>query len=68
MTVAPKNEPVILITGGGSVTALVFTPENATLVVSGRRAEVRRALADRLRSLGEEAEFTRQCAPGERCA
>ena len=59
MTVDPANEPVILITGGGSATALIFTSEDATLVVSGRRAEVRRALADRLRFRGEEAGFTR---------
>lgn len=57
------NNPVVLITGAltgiGRATALAFAQEGARIVVSGRRDEEGRALADELRDLGAEAEFVR---------
>nr|WP_321983411.1 glucose 1-dehydrogenase [uncultured Lichenicoccus sp.] len=55
------TDQVVLITGAltgiGRATALAYAHERAKLVVSGRRAEVGRALASQLRDLGTEAEF-----------
>ena len=55
------NQPVVLITGAltgiGRATALAFARDKARIVVSGRRAEEGRQLAEELRSLGAEAEF-----------
>ena len=55
------NTPTILITGAltgiGRATALAFAREGARLVVSGRREEAGRQLADELRALGAEAQF-----------
>jgi NAD(P)-dependent dehydrogenase (short-subunit alcohol dehydrogenase family) len=52
---------VVLITGAltgiGRATSLAFARNGAHLVVSGRRDDVGRALADELRALGAEAEF-----------
>ena len=57
------NSKVVLITGAlagiGRATAIAFAKEGARLVVSGRREEAGRALADELRALGAEAEFVR---------
>jgi NAD(P)-dependent dehydrogenase (short-subunit alcohol dehydrogenase family) len=53
--------PVVLITGAltgiGRATALAFARDRARLVVSGRRPEDGRQLAEALRGLGAEAEF-----------
>lgn len=53
--------PVVLITGAlsgiGRAAAIAFANDKARVVVSGRRAEAGRALAEELRSLGAEAEF-----------
>lgn len=53
--------PVVLITGAltgiGRATAIAFARERARVVVSGRRVEEGRQLADELRALGAEARF-----------
>src|SRR5580692_11445591 len=55
--------PVVLITGAltgiGRATALAFAHEGARIVVSGRRDDAGRELADELRALGVEAEYLR---------
>jgi NAD(P)-dependent dehydrogenase (short-subunit alcohol dehydrogenase family) len=55
--------PVVLITGAltgiGRATAFAFAKEGARLVVSGRRDEEGKKLADELRKMGAEAEFFR---------
>jgi NAD(P)-dependent dehydrogenase (short-subunit alcohol dehydrogenase family) len=55
------SAPVTLITGAltgiGRATALAFAKEGATVVVSGRREAVGKALEVELRSLGTEAAF-----------
>jgi NAD(P)-dependent dehydrogenase (short-subunit alcohol dehydrogenase family) len=55
------DKPVILITGAltgiGRASAVAFARKGASVVVSGRRDEVGKALAEELRSLGSEAEF-----------
>jgi len=55
------SKPVVLITGAltgiGRATAVAFAREGARLIVSGRREEDGRALAQELRGLGAEAEF-----------
>jgi NAD(P)-dependent dehydrogenase (short-subunit alcohol dehydrogenase family) len=57
------NQPVVLITGAltgiGRATALAFAREGHRVVVSGRRDEAGKALADELRALGAEAEYLR---------
>ncbi|WP_158807467.1 SDR family NAD(P)-dependent oxidoreductase [Beijerinckia sp. L45] len=57
------NNPVVLITGAltgiGRATALAYAQEGARLVVSGRREDAGRALADELRKIGAEVEFIR---------
>jgi NAD(P)-dependent dehydrogenase (short-subunit alcohol dehydrogenase family) len=57
------SAPVVLITGAlagiGRATALAFAREGARVVVSGRRDDVGRDLAEELRTLGAEAEFIR---------
>ncbi|WP_162068337.1 glucose 1-dehydrogenase [Burkholderia sp. THE68] len=56
-----KDTPVVLITGAlsgiGRAAAIAFAKKKATVVVSGRRADVGQQLVDELRSLGAEAEF-----------
>lgn len=56
-----SNSPVVLITGAlsgiGRAAAIAFGMEKARVVVSGRRADAGRKLAEELRSLGAEAEF-----------
>jgi NAD(P)-dependent dehydrogenase (short-subunit alcohol dehydrogenase family) len=56
-----KDTPVVLITGAlsgiGRAAAIAFAKEKATVVVSGRRADVGQQFVDELRSLGAEAEF-----------
>ena len=53
--------PVVLITGAltgiGRAAAFAFARENARIIVSGRRAEEGRKLAEELIALGVEAEF-----------
>ncbi|MEQ5843657.1 glucose 1-dehydrogenase [Paraburkholderia acidicola] len=53
--------PVVLITGAltgiGRATAIAFAREKVRVVVSGRRVEEGRQLADELRALGTEAQF-----------
>jgi gluconolactonase len=55
--------PVVLITGAltgiGRATSLAFAREGARIVVSGRRDEEGKELAEELRGLGAEAEFRR---------
>ena len=55
------EKPVILITGAltgiGRASALAFAKKGANVVVSGRRDEAGKELADELRSFGSEAEF-----------
>jgi NAD(P)-dependent dehydrogenase (short-subunit alcohol dehydrogenase family) len=55
------NNPVILITGAltgiGRAAALAFARKGAAVVVTGRRDEAGKALAEELRALGAEAEF-----------
>jgi NAD(P)-dependent dehydrogenase (short-subunit alcohol dehydrogenase family) len=53
--------PVILVTGAltgiGRAAAVAFAKKGAKVVVSGRRDEAGKALAEELRSFGSEAEF-----------
>ncbi|HKR39089.1 MAG TPA: glucose 1-dehydrogenase [Paraburkholderia sp.] len=55
------TQPVVLITGAltgiGRATALAYARDKARVVVSGRRDEPGRALADELRELGAQAEY-----------
>jgi NAD(P)-dependent dehydrogenase (short-subunit alcohol dehydrogenase family) len=55
------DKSVILITGAltgiGHAAALAFARKGATVVVTGRRDEAGKALAEELRALGAEAEF-----------
>ena len=55
------DKSVILITGAltgiGRAAALAFARNGATVVVTGRRDEAGKALAEELRALGAEAEF-----------
>lgn len=55
------HQPVVLITGAltgiGRATAFAFAREKARVVVSGRRVEEGRQLAQELRDTGGEAEF-----------
>jgi NAD(P)-dependent dehydrogenase (short-subunit alcohol dehydrogenase family) len=55
------DKPVILITGAltgiGRAAAVAFARKGATVVVTGRRDEAGKALAEELRALGAEAEF-----------
>jgi NAD(P)-dependent dehydrogenase (short-subunit alcohol dehydrogenase family) len=55
------NQPVVLITGAltgiGRASAVAFANEGATVVVSGRRDDVGKALAEELRATGAQAEF-----------
>jgi len=55
------DKSVILITGAltgiGRAAALAFARKGATVVVTGRRDEAGKALAEELRGLGAEAEF-----------
>jgi len=55
------NNPVILITGAltgiGRAAAVAFARKGAAVVVTGRRDEAGKALAEELRALGAEAEF-----------
>lgn len=55
------DKTVVLITGAlsgiGRASAIAFAKKGATVVVSGRRDEPGKALAEELRSLGSEAEF-----------
>ena len=57
------SNPVVLITGAltgiGRATAFAFAQEGYRIVVSGRRDEPGRALADELRSLDVQVEFVR---------
>jgi NAD(P)-dependent dehydrogenase (short-subunit alcohol dehydrogenase family) len=55
------TQPVVLITGAltgiGRATAFAFARDKASVVVSGRRVEEGRQLAEALRATGIEAEF-----------
>jgi NAD(P)-dependent dehydrogenase (short-subunit alcohol dehydrogenase family) len=55
------DKPVILITGAltgiGRAAAVAFARKGATVVVTGRRDEAGKSLAEELRALGVEAEF-----------
>jgi NAD(P)-dependent dehydrogenase (short-subunit alcohol dehydrogenase family) len=55
------DKPVILITGAltgiGRASAVAFAKKGAKVVVSGRRDEAGKALAEELRALGTQAEF-----------
>jgi NAD(P)-dependent dehydrogenase (short-subunit alcohol dehydrogenase family) len=56
-----NDSPVVLVTGAlsgiGRATAIAFANEKARLVISGRRLEEGRKLAERLRSSGADVEF-----------
>ncbi|MBN3755990.1 SDR family NAD(P)-dependent oxidoreductase [Paraburkholderia sp. Tr-20389] len=56
-----NEQTVVLVTGAlsgiGRATALAFARSKARVMISGRRADEGRALADTLRSLGAEAAF-----------
>lgn len=56
-----NDSPVVLVTGAlsgiGRATAVAFSREKARLVISGRRPEEGKRLADELRSFGAEVEF-----------
>jgi len=58
-----NTQPVVLITGAltgiGRATALAYARDKARVVVSGRRDEAGRALAEELRALGGEVEYIR---------
>jgi NAD(P)-dependent dehydrogenase (short-subunit alcohol dehydrogenase family) len=55
------NQPVVLITGAltgiGRASAVAFANKGATVVVSGRRDDVGKALVEELRATGAQAEF-----------
>ena len=55
------TKPVVLITGAltgiGRAAAVAFAQKGANVVVTGRRDEAGKALAEELRALGTEAEF-----------
>jgi NAD(P)-dependent dehydrogenase (short-subunit alcohol dehydrogenase family) len=55
------DKPVVLITGGltgiGRASAVAYAKNGASVVVSGRRDDAGKELAEELRSLGAEAEF-----------
>lgn len=55
------TQPVVLITGAltgiGRATAFAFARDKASVVVSGRRVEEGRQLAEALRAIGAQAEF-----------
>src|ERR1700735_1139351 len=59
--VEEMDKSVILITGAltgiGRAAAIAFARKGATVVVTGRRDEAGKALAEELRALGAEAEF-----------
>jgi len=61
MNQSTSTQPVVLITGAltgiGRATALAYARDKAHVVVSGRRDEPGRALADELRELGAQAEY-----------
>ncbi len=63
MTTPSPDQPVVLITGAlagiGRATALAFARTGARVVVSGRREEDGRKLAEELLALGAEAAFIR---------
>jgi NAD(P)-dependent dehydrogenase (short-subunit alcohol dehydrogenase family) len=56
-----NDSPVVLVTGAlsgiGRATAIAFAKDKARLVISGRRLEEGRKLAEQLRSSGAEVEF-----------
>jgi NAD(P)-dependent dehydrogenase (short-subunit alcohol dehydrogenase family) len=56
-----NDSPVVLVTGAlsgiGRATAIAFAKEKVRLVISGRRIEEGRKLAEQLRSSGAEVEF-----------
>jgi NAD(P)-dependent dehydrogenase (short-subunit alcohol dehydrogenase family) len=56
-----SSQPVVLITGAltgiGRATALAFARQGARLVISGRRADVGKALETELHGLGAQARF-----------
>src|SRR5882757_7806223 len=66
----PKmSNPVVLITGAltgiGRAAAIAFARKGAKVVVSGRRDEAGKALANELRALGSEAEFINADTEGQ---
>lgn len=56
-----NDAPVVLVTGAlsgiGRATAMAFSRDKARLVISGRRSEEGRKLAEELRAFGTEVEF-----------
>nr|WP_322056441.1 SDR family NAD(P)-dependent oxidoreductase [Paraburkholderia sp. J63] len=64
-----NTQPVVLITGAltgiGHATALAYARDKARVVVSGRRDEAGRALAEELRALGGEVEYIRAAVSKE---